>query len=156
MKSAKLTQTFWRDFWNFDLYPYLEKNCVMITEITDGVKISVETTYQSEYSNPANEHFMFAYKITIENLSNYSVQLMRRHWFIFDSNGTHREVEGEGVVGLQPIIEPGEFHEYVSGCNLKSEMGSMKGSYQMKRLLDDDEFDVVIPEFQLIAPYKLN
>jgi len=128
----------------------------MITEITDGVKISVETIYQPEYSNPANEHFMFAYKIQIENLTNYSVQLLRRHWFIFDSNGSHREVEGEGVVGLQPVIEPGESHEYVSGCNLKTDVGTMKGAYQMKRLVDDEEFEVSIPEFYLIAPYRLN
>ncbi|MDF3077921.1 MAG: uncharacterized protein K0S09_1810 [Sphingobacteriaceae bacterium] len=128
----------------------------MITEITDGVKISVETIYQPEYSNPVNEHFMFAYKIQIENLTNYSVQLLRRHWFIFDSNGSHREVEGEGVVGLQPVIEPGESHEYVSGCNLKTDFGTMKGAYQMKRMVDDEEFEVTIPEFSLIAPYRLN
>lgn len=128
----------------------------MVTTITDGVKISVETQYQPEYSNPANDHFMFAYKINIENMSNYSVQLLRRHWRIYDSNGTKREVEGEGVVGQQPIIEPGATHEYVSGCNLKTDMGSMKGSYQMSRLLDDALFDVEIPEFYLVATYKMN
>ncbi|RKD20361.1 Co2+/Mg2+ efflux protein ApaG [Pelobium manganitolerans] len=128
----------------------------MVAQITEGVKVSVETIYQPEYSNPANEHFMFAYKIQIENLGNYAVQLLRRHWQIFDSNGTKREVEGEGVVGLQPVIEPGEFHEYVSGCNLRTDMGTMQGAYQMKRLVDDEIFDVSIPEFSLIAPYKLN
>ncbi len=128
----------------------------MVTTITDGVKITVETQYQPEYSNPANDHFMFAYKINIENMSNFAVQLLRRHWHIYDSNGTKREVEGEGVVGLQPIIEPGNSHEYVSGCNLKTDMGSMKGSYQMIRLLDDALFDVKIPEFYLIASYKMN
>lgn len=128
----------------------------MVNTITEGVKVSVETLYQQEYSNPANEHFMFAYKITVENMTDYAVQLMRRRWDIFDSNGTKREVEGEGVVGLQPVIEPGDFHEYVSGCNLKTEMGSMKGEYQMLRLLDNCTFDVKIPEFQLVAPYKLN
>ncbi len=128
----------------------------MVAQITEGVKVSVETTYQPEYSNPANEHFMFAYKIQIENLGNYSIQLLRRHWVIFDSNGTRREVDGEGIVGLQPIIEPGQYHEYVSGCNLKTDMGSMQGAYQMKRLVDDEIFDVLIPEFSLIAPYKLN
>jgi ApaG protein len=128
----------------------------MATQITDGVKISVETIYQTEYSNPGNEHFMFAYKIYIENLSEFSVQLMRRHWYIFDSNGTHREVEGEGVVGQQPIIEPGNVHEYVSGCNLKTPLGSMKGTYQMRRIVDDEKFEANIPEFYLIAPYKMN
>lgn len=128
----------------------------MVTKITDGVKISVETIYQPEYSNPANEHFMFAYRINIENLTENSVQLLNRHWFIFDSNGTSREVEGEGVVGQQPVIEPGDTHEYVSGCNLKTDMGSMKGSYEMERIVDGARFSVNIPEFYLIAPYKLN
>ncbi|MGA9652091.1 MULTISPECIES: Co2+/Mg2+ efflux protein ApaG [Pedobacter] len=128
----------------------------MVTAITDGVKVSVETIYQPEYSNPANEHFMFAYRVEISNLSDYPVQLMRRQWFIFDSNSSSREVEGEGVVGLQPIIEPGESHVYVSGCNLKTDMGSMQGKYLMKRIVDDAEFDVDIPEFQLVAPYRLN
>lgn len=128
----------------------------MVTKITDGVKISVETIYQPEYSNPANEHFMFAYRINIENMTENSVQLMHRHWHIFDSNGTKREVEGEGVVGEQPVIEPGDNHEYVSGCNLKTEMGSMKGSYEMKRIVDNRTFRVNIPEFYLIAPYKMN
>ena len=128
----------------------------MVAKITDGVKVSVETTYQPEYSNPANEHFMFAYKIQIENLGDYSVQLLRRHWIIFDSSGEKREVEGEGVVGLQPVLAPGQHHEYVSGCNLKTDMGSMKGTYQMKRLVDNELFDVNIPEFILIAPFKSN
>jgi ApaG protein len=128
----------------------------MVTKITDGVKVTVETIYQPEYSNPMNEHYMFAYKVHIENLTDYSVQLLRRHWHIFDSNGTKREVEGEGVVGQQPVIEPGESHEYVSGCNLKTDMGSMHGTYQMKRIVDEGEFSVNIPEFYLVAPYKLN
>lgn len=128
----------------------------MVTATTQGVKISVDTVYQDEYSNSANEHYMFAYRITIQNLSEQTIQLLRRKWFIFDSNATNREVEGEGVVGLQPVIEPGESYEYVSGCNLKTEMGSMKGYYEMIRSLDGTSFRVDIPEFQLIVPYKLN
>ena len=128
----------------------------MVTKITDGVKVSVDTIYQPEYSNPVNEHFMFAYRVKIENMGEYSVQLMNRHWTIFDSNSTKREVEGEGVVGQQPIIEPGNNHEYVSGCNLKTDIGSMKGSYEMKRIVDGQTFRVNIPEFYLITPFKLN
>jgi len=128
----------------------------MATQITAGVKVSVETVYQPEYSNPENQHYMFAYKITIENLGDYSIQLLRRHWYIFDSNGTRREVEGDGVVGLQPVIEPGELHEYVSGCNLKSDMGTMEGDYQVMREMDGSLFDVKIPKFMLIAPHRLN
>ncbi|MFD2144146.1 Co2+/Mg2+ efflux protein ApaG [Mucilaginibacter antarcticus] len=128
----------------------------MVTYITEGVKVSVETIYQPEYSNPGNEHFMFAYKVSIENMGSYAVRLISRHWYIFDSNGAKREVEGEGVVGVQPIIEPGSAHEYVSGCNLKTDMGSMKGEYHMMRLLDNAMFEVQIPEFYLIAPYRMN
>ena len=128
----------------------------MVTAITEGVKISVETMYQEEHSNPNNEHFMFAYRINVENLSAYTVQLMRRKWFIFDSNGTVREVEGEGVVGIQPIIEPGNSYAYVSGCNLKTDVGSMHGNYTMHNLARETSFKVEIPEFQFIVPYKLN
>jgi ApaG protein len=128
----------------------------MVTAITQGVKISVDTMYQEEYSNPDKEHFMFAYQITIENLSDYAIQLMRRQWFIFDSNGTQREVEGEGVVGEQPVIEPGEGHTYVSGCNLTTDIGSMTGTYLMHRIADETAFSVQIPEFHLIVPYRLN
>lgn len=128
----------------------------MIVKITDGVKITVDANYQPEYSNPGNAHYMFAYKITIENLSDYTVQLISRHWHIFDSNGTKREVEGDGVVGVQPVIEPGQSHEYVSGCNLKTEMGRMHGTYTMKRLVDKKLFVVTIPEFDLICPFKMN
>ncbi len=128
----------------------------MVTAITDGVKVSIETSYQPEYSNPTNEHFMFAYRVQISNLSEYAIQLLRRQWFIFDSNGSRREVEGEGVVGVQPIIKPGETHVYVSGCNLKTDIGSMRGTYSMKRLMDESRFDVDTPEFTLTAPHKLN
>lgn len=128
----------------------------MITAITQDVKISVETIYQDDYSNPANEQFMFAYRIEIENLSDYTIQLKRRKWYIFDSAGAHREVEGEGVVGVQPVIEPGQSHAYVSGCQLSSEIGSMKGHYEMTRVIEGRDFMVDIPEFQLIVPYRLN
>lgn len=128
----------------------------MVTAITQGIKISVETTYQDDYSNPGNEHFMFAYRINIENLTDYTIQLKRRQWFIFDSNGSQREVEGEGVVGQQPILEPGDIHSYVSGCQLFTDIGSMRGNYLMHRLTDDSEFSVEIPEFELIVPYRLN
>ena len=128
----------------------------MVTTITDGVKVSVETIYQPEYSVPANDHYMFAYKVNIENTGNYAIRLLGRHWYIFDSYNTKREVEGEGVVGQQPIIEPGHSHEYISGCNLKTDMGTMKGEYTMARLLDGFLFKVQIPEFNLITPCRMN
>lgn len=128
----------------------------MVIQITEGVKVSVESVFQTEYSNPENEHYMFAYHISIENLSNNSIQLLRRHWSIFDSNGSTRELEGEGVVGLQPHIGPGESHKYVSGCNLQSDMGYMEGKYKMVRDVDGSTFEVEIPRFNLIATYRLN
>jgi ApaG protein len=128
----------------------------MITNVTEGVKISVETFYQPDYSQPMNSEYMFAYRIIIQNESEFTVKLLRRHWYINDSNGALREVEGEGVIGQQPVIEPQQSHQYVSGCHLKTEMGKMHGTYLMERIIDGKFFYVTIPEFQLIAPFKLN
>ena len=75
----------------------------MISQISKGVKICVEVFYQPDYSNPINHEFMFAYRITIQNNNNFEIQLLRRHWFILDSCGDKKEVEGEGVVGVQPV-----------------------------------------------------
>lgn len=128
----------------------------MTTQITLGVKISVAVNYQSEYSNPEREHFMFSYRIVIENQSDQTIQLKDRHWDIFDSIGEITKVDGAGVVGEQPILHPGDMHEYVSGCNLKSDMGYMEGYYTMTRLVDDSNFQVIIPRFNLLSTYKLN
>lgn len=128
----------------------------MIKQTTNGIMISVECYYQQEYSNPANAYYMFAYRITIKNNSDYTAKLTHRHWDIFDSIGEHKRVDGEGVVGEQPILAPGESHQYTSGCNLKSEMGYMEGYYLMRRELDGSVFEVEIPRFNLIASYKLN
>ncbi|SHI55561.1 ApaG protein [Hymenobacter daecheongensis DSM 21074] len=128
----------------------------MNTTTTQGVTVSVTTNYLPDYSSPTQEHYVFAYKIDILNGSEYTMKLLRRHWYIYDANGVVREVEGEGVVGQQPVLEPGESHQYVSGCNLKSGLGKMRGTYQMERLADGKEFTVEIPEFTLVVPYRLN
>ncbi|MDB5229351.1 MAG: apaG [Chitinophagaceae bacterium] len=128
----------------------------MTSKISEGVEISVETFYQPDYSNPMNNEFMFAYRITIENHNNYTVQLLKRHWNIFDSNGEEREVDGEGVVGLQPVLQPGEQFQYVSGCNLRSEMGKMQGVYFMENQHTKEQFEVKIPPFEMIVPQKMN
>ena len=128
----------------------------MISKISEGITISVETYYQPEYSNPVNSEFMFAYRITIENNNIYPVKLLSRHWYIYDSNGSLREVEGEGVVGVQPQINPGESYQYVSGCNLRSEIGKMHGTYQMENVNNKKPFNVIIPSFDMCAPFKLN
>jgi len=129
---------------------------IMNSIISEGIEVSVESYYQPDYSNPINFEFMFAYRITIENHNNFSVKLLRRHWKIFDSNGSFREVEGEGVVGLQPVITAGEKYQYVSGCNLKTEMGKMSGAYEMENLFSKNYFKVDIPSFQLMVPFKNN
>lgn len=128
----------------------------MVSKISDGVEISVETYYQPDYSNPVSGEYMFAYRITIENHNKFPVKLLRRHWYIVDSNGSTREVEGEGVVGVQPSIEPAERYQYVSGCNLRTEIGKMYGTYTMENLHNKDQFEVNIPLFEMIVPFKLN
>ena len=128
----------------------------MVTAVTKGIKVSVETEYQPEYSSPSQHHYVFTYRITIENGSSHTIQLLRRKWYIHDTNTSVRIVEGEGVVGQQPIIEPGDQHQYISGCNLKSGIGKMHGSYEMERQIDGRKFQVNIPEFHMIFPYKLN
>lgn len=128
----------------------------MTSKISEGVEVSVETFYQPDYSNPLQSEFMFAYRITIENHNSFSVKLHRRHWKIFDSNGSYRDVEGEGVVGVQPTLTPGEKYQYVSGCNLRTEMGKMQGTYQMENLGTRAMFEVNIPAFEMIVPFKNN
>ena len=128
----------------------------MTSMISEGVEVSVESFYQPDYSNPISAEFMFAYRITIENHNQFPVKLLRRHWHIFDSNGQNREVEGEGVVGIQPILNPGERYQYVSGCNLRTEMGRMYGTYQMENLHSKKLFEVNIPTFEMFAPFKSN
>jgi ApaG protein len=128
----------------------------MKSTISEGVEVSVETFYQQDYSNPLQAEYMFAYRITIENHNAFPVKLNSRHWHIFDSNGNYREVEGEGVVGMQPVIHPGEEYQYVSGCNLHTEMGRMHGTYLMENLNNQQVFEVNIPPFEMITPFKYN
>ena len=128
----------------------------MVTQTTEGIKMSVETEYHPEYSVSKTEHFVFTYRIHIENTSDYTIQLLRRHWHIYESDGTISEVEGEGVVGQKPTIEPGQVHSYVSGCNLRTGIGKMNGMYLMERAIDGKRFSVIIPDFSMIVPFRLN
>ena len=107
-------------------------------------------------SRPFHQEFMFAYRITIENFTENSLKLLRRHWHIFDSCGTYQEVEGDGVVGKQPVIAPGEQHTYISGCSLRTEIGRMHGTYFFERLNDGATVTASIPSFELLAPFKLS
>jgi ApaG protein len=128
----------------------------MEQKITEGICITVETFYNKEQSNPLMNEYNFAYRISIDNNAHFPIKLHRRHWHILDSNGIHREVEGEGVVGQQPIIEPGESFQYISGASIRTEMGKMYGTYQVENMSNKKIIIVQIPEFDLIAPQKLN
>jgi len=130
----------------------------METLTTKGIQISVEVFYDAANSNPDKHKFFFTYRVTIENKSQDTVQLLDRHWYIADSAllGFVKEVEGPGVIGKQPTLEPGEFHQYESWSPLKSELGKMHGYYTMQRAADGKKFKVRIPEFKLVASYVLN
>jgi ApaG protein len=129
---------------------------VLTSKTTNGITVSVESFYQYDYSRPIENKYIFAYRISIENNSDFTVQLMTRHWFVHDSNGVTREVEGEGVIGLLPILARNESHQYISWAHLFTEMGKMHGYYTFIRQIDGESFRVIIPEFHLVAPYKLN
>ncbi|MFT7300244.1 MAG: ApaG protein [Porticoccus sp.] len=113
--------------------------------------VMVTPRYLPEQSDQANNTFAFAYHVSIENRGNETVQLMSRHWIITDGNSRTKEVKGPGVVGEQPMIDPGQSHHYTSGVTLNTTVGTMEGSYQM--ILDSGEaFDVTIPAFLLSVP----
>jgi ApaG protein len=117
---------------------------------TENITISVQPVYLDGQSDLMARKFVFAYFIRIENNGSETVQLLRRHWFIRDSEGEVKEVEGEGVVGRQPVILPGEAHEYNSYCVLETFEGTMEGTYQMVRP-NGEVFYVVVPRFVLRA-----
>ena len=120
-----------------------------------NIKVDVETRYVEEQSNPEQNYYVFAYTITIQNLGRQAAQLLTRHWVITDSNQKVQEVRGDGVVGEQPRLKPGEQFVYTSGTMLETAVGTMKGSYQM--LADDgSHFDAEIDEFVLSTPRVLH
>jgi ApaG protein len=120
------------------------------TETTEGISVTVQPLYLEDRSNVMQKEFFFVYFIAIRNDSDAPVQLLRRRWLIQDSGADGYEVEGEGVVGQQPTIQPGGIHHYNSFCILKSFSGSMEGAYRMRRA-DDETFDIAIPRFYLKA-----
>ncbi len=128
----------------------------MSTLTTRGIQITVETFYQREYSNPLLNEYMFAYRITITNYNSFPIKLLSRKWFIYDSNGTIEKVEGEGVIGQQPVIVTDDSFQYVSGCNLRTDIGKMHGLYLVENQFTFESFEVAIPEFVMISPDKLN
>jgi len=127
----------------------------MVDSLQNNIKVDVETRYIEEQSNPEQNYFVFAYTITIQNQGQQTAQLLTRHWVITDSNHKVQEVKGDGVVGEQPVLKPGEQFVYTSGTMLETSVGTMKGSYQMESA-DGSKFDATIEEFVLSTPRILH
>ena len=127
----------------------------MSEALSNGILVEVESEYVPEQSDPQNQAYLFTYHITITNQSFESIQLISRHWIITDGDGKVEEVQGPGVVGEQPVLEPGETFEYSSFCPLKTPMGTMKGSYQMQAE-SGESFEAEIAEFSLKPSYTLH
>lgn len=126
------------------------------TTISQGVQVSVSTQFRADISQIRSGSYFFGYRIDIENRNMFSVQLIHRDWFIFDSLNPTIHVSGEGVVGEKPVMEAGEKYQYTSGCELHSEIGNMHGFYTFKNMVSGELFRVEIPLFQLAFPGKLN
>ena len=126
----------------------------MYSETTRAIRISVDTSYIDDQSEPDEFHYVWAYHIRIENNGDETVQLLRSHWHITDSKGRVQEVRGEGVVGEKPVLEPGETYEYTSGTPLSTPSGFMVGSYQMVNE-DGKRFSVSVPAFSLDSPHEI-
>ena len=123
--------------------------------ITSGIKVQVVSKYIPEHTNPDIPRYFFAYWVTITNESETAIKLMDRHWEITDAIGKLKVVDGEGVIGKQPIIKPGESFSYNSFCPIETEFGMMTGHFQVKR--EDGHFiKIEIPQFQLISPFSIN
>jgi ApaG protein len=118
---------------------------------TRGITVRVSASYLPEQSNPVGARWFWAYHIRVENDGVMAVQLMTRHWIISDGRGAKHEVEGDGVVGEQPVILSGASYDYVSGCPLPTPSGSMVGSFGMVGE-DGSTFDVAVPRFELLTP----
>ena len=122
---------------------------------TQGIEVSVESFFLDDESDVEQDRYIFAYRVHLKNHSEETVQLISRHWIITDGNGTVKEVKGEGVVGEQPVMAPGEEYQYASGSQLETPLGTMHGTYQMRDEMGE-MFDVAIPLFTLSADTKLN
>tara|TARA_B100000073_G_C23579075_1_gene511457 strand:- start:4 stop:390 length:387 start_codon:yes stop_codon:yes gene_type:complete len=128
----------------------------MVTQITKGIKVSVESSFEGTYYKESKLHYAFEYSVKIENQSKELVQLDSRHWVILDSLNEEETVDGEGVIGKKPVLKPGQSHTYSSGCLLASPYGAMYGYYRMINLNSTKKFNVMIPVFKLSAPFSLN
>ena len=125
----------------------------MYSQTTRLITVSVDPLYLEDQSSPDENHFVWAYRVRIENKSGETVQLMRRHWTITDAIGRVQEVKGSGVIGEQPVLKPGETYEYTSGTPLTTPSGIMVGSYHMEAV-GGEQFDIAIPAFSLDSPHQ--
>ncbi|WP_431284990.1 Co2+/Mg2+ efflux protein ApaG [Humitalea sp. 24SJ18S-53] len=124
------------------------------TATTEGVRITVSPVFLDERSDPDEGQWVWAYHVVIENVSERTVQLRRRTWLITDALGRTLRVEGEGVVGEQPVLAPGGRFEYTSGTPLPTSSGFMRGSYRMKDMASGEAFDAQVPPFSLDSPFS--
>ena len=127
----------------------------MYSRKTRKINITVNPYFLDDQSEPDEQHFVWAYQVTIDNQGNEKVQLKNRYWKIIDSNGSEQEVKGEGVVGEQPILNPGEKFEYTSGTPLSTPSGFMGGYYEMETKTGK-KFEAIIPQFSLDSPFIKN
>lgn len=127
----------------------------MSSAVTEGIRVEVASAYRSDRSDPPQRRWLFTYTVTISNEGTEPAQLLTRHWIILDGTGHREDVRGDGVVGHQPRLEPGQSFEYTSYCVLQTGHGSMRGSYQLTRD-DGRRFDAAIAQFPLVAPGLLN
>jgi len=128
----------------------------METLTTNGITIGVESFYQKKHSNPRENRFIHSYQVTISNEKESTVQLVARHWYIVNAAGKVREVSGEGVIGKQSTLDPGESHRYVSWAPITTNIGKMYGYYTFRDTKSNEMFLVNIPEFRLVSPGILN
>ena len=128
----------------------------MTQKVTQGIKVSIKTRFEDGFVSNGKQQYAFSYIIRIENKSKDVVQLKSRHWKIKDALNDIDMVFGEGVVGKKPVIKPGGFHTYSSGCILLSPFGAMSGYYEMVNFTSTEKFKVSIPNFKLSAPFSMN
>lgn len=127
----------------------------MSTAVTDGIRVEVASLFRPDRSEPQQHRWLFTYTVTISNEGTEPAQLLTRHWVILDGTGHREDVRGDGVVGHQPRLEPGQSFEYTSYCVLRTSHGSMRGSYQFLRD-DGSRFDAAIAQFPLVVPALIN
>lgn len=125
----------------------------MYSQTTRSITVTVKPVYLEDQSSPSDNHFVWAYRVKIENFGQETVQLLRRHWKITDAMGRIQEVTGAGVVGEQPVLHPGEHYEYTSGTPLSTPSGIMVGSYQVETV-EGERFDIAVPAFSLDSPHQ--